>query len=113
MRLQDLVATLSIDPAKLTAYALNAKHPKGQYKARRFAATLGYTADNYQSLLRQIESQAFEAAAKVLWADQHGQRLQVDLEIVGVGGQQALVRTGWLVAEGRETAVLVTLYVVE
>ncbi len=113
MQLQDFAARLTIDPAKLTAYALNPNHPKGQHKARRFAEKLGYTADNYQSLLRQIENQALPAVARAMRSDQHGLRLQVDLEIIGVAGQHAFVRTGWLVAEGSETAVLVTLYVLE
>ena len=44
--------------------------------------------------------------------DQHGQRFQVDLVIMGVEpGQQEMVRTGWIVRPGEDLARLATLYV--
>ncbi|MFB8795158.1 MAG: hypothetical protein U7126_13270 [Microcoleus sp.] len=43
--------------------------------------------------------------------DRHGQRYTVDLEIMGVQGQQEIVRTGWIVEPGSNGARLVTLFV--
>lgn len=111
MKLRDFATQITIDPAKFTTYALNLNHPKGKHKARVFAAGLGYTAENYQPLLHQIEIQALEAEAQAKHVDQYGQHLQVDLTITGATDQEAIVRTGWLVAPKSEVASLTTLYV--
>jgi hypothetical protein len=64
-----------------------------------------------ERLLVQIESQALAAKAVVQSSDAHGQRIRVDLEINGMAGQQAIVRTGWLIPPGSSEAQLITLYV--
>jgi hypothetical protein len=43
--------------------------------------------------------------------DLFGHRYTVDIMIEGITGQQATVRTGWLIPSGSNTAYLVTLYV--
>lgn len=111
MKLRDFATQLYIDPAKLITYALNKRHSKGKHKARVFEAVLGYSTEDYQHLLDQIKSQALEAEAIVQRVDQYGQHLQVDLRIKGLADQQAIVRTGWIVDPGSETASLSTLYV--
>lgn len=111
MKLRDFASTLSISPAKFILYALNENHPKGKHKARVFNATLGFTAVNYHSLLHQIETQALDAEAEVYKEDRYGRHLQVDLTVTGIMGQQATIRTGWLVAADSDTAFLSTLYV--
>lgn len=111
MKLRDFASRLVIDRRKLTEYALNPESERGRHKARVFEAVLGYTRENYQSLLEQIEAQALDADAKVQRTDAYGQHLYADLEIVGVAGQQASVRTGWLVAPDTNEAWLITLYV--
>jgi hypothetical protein len=40
-----------------------------------------------------------------------GKRYTVDLRIRGVEGQEAIVRTGWLIPHGSREAKLLTLYV--
>ncbi|WP_088891245.1 DUF6883 domain-containing protein [Leptolyngbya ohadii] len=111
MKLGEIVSRLIIDRRKLTDYALNPDNPAGANKALIFRLRLGYTRDNYEPLLQQIEIQALEAEALPTKADQHGQRYQLDLEVVGVEGQREIVRTGWIVAPGANFARLVTLYV--
>lgn len=111
MRLRDIVSSLVVDPGKLTQYALNPDNPVGGDKALVFERRLGYTKDNYEGLMEQIQSMALEVEAVPKLADQHGQRYQVDLEVTGVVGQRAIVRTGWIVEPGSEAARLVTLYV--
>jgi hypothetical protein len=111
MKLSDLVERIQIDPRKLTAYALNPHNERGKHKAHVFKQTLGYTQDNYERLLAQIETQALDAEAVMQSGDVHGQRIRVDLEIIGMARQQAIVRTGWLIPPGSSEAQLITLYV--
>ncbi len=112
MKLGDIVRRLVIDPRKLTEYSLNLDNPKGADKAVMFERHLGFTKDNYQSLLQQILVQALETEAILQRTDEHGQRYQVDLEVRGLEeGQQEIVRTGWIVEPGSDVARLVTLYV--
>jgi hypothetical protein len=111
MKLSDVVSHIEIDPRKLTEYALNPDNPVGADKAVIFQRVLGYNRDNYQSLLEQIQSQAMAAGAIPKSEDQHGQRYQVDLEVVGTESKRAIVRIGWIVQSETDFARLVTLYV--
>jgi filamentous hemagglutinin len=111
MRLQDLADLLVIDQQKFTKYALNPENERGSHKARVFEAVLGYTKDNYQTLVEQVETKALDCEAVIRHTDAFGQHIQVDIEIVGITNQQAVVRTGWLVQHGSNEAHLVTLYV--
>ena len=112
MKLGDVVARVVIDPRKLTEYALNPDNPRGADKAVMFQRHLGFTKDNYQLLLQQIESKVLDSEATLQTTDVHGQRYQVDLEIEGVeSGQREIVRTGWIVESKNDVARLITLYV--
>jgi hypothetical protein len=83
MKLSDVVSQIEIDPRKLTEYSLNPDNPVGADKAVIFERVLGYTRDNYQLLLEQIQSGAMEAEAIMKGNDLHEQRYQVDLEVTG------------------------------
>ncbi|GET40639.1 DUF6883 domain-containing protein [Microseira wollei] len=109
MKLGEIVSRLVIDPQKLTEYALNLENPQGGDKAVIFQRRLGFTQDNYELLLNQISNQALDAEAILGRNDEHGQRYTVDLEIIGIQGQQEIVRTGWIVEPGSDGARLVTL----
>lgn len=111
MKLGDLVRELEVDPRKLRDYALNPENPVGKDKAAIFERRLGFTRENYEGLMAQIRENAIAAEATPTHADEHGQRYRVDVEIVGIAGQRAVVRTGWIVEPGMEIARLVTLYV--
>ncbi len=111
MKLSDVVSRIEIDPRKLTEYALNPDNPVGADKAIIFQRVLGYNRDNYQLLLEQIQSQAMAAEAIPKSEDQHGQRYQVDLEVVGTENQRAIIQIGWIVQPETDFARLVTLYV--
>ncbi|MBE9044593.1 hypothetical protein IQ255_09275 [Pleurocapsales cyanobacterium LEGE 10410] len=112
MNLGEVVSRIVIDPRKLTEYALNPDNPRGANKAVMFERHLGFTKDNYQLLLQQIESKALLSEATLQSTDIHGQRYQVDLEIEGVRSKQVeIVRTGWIVEPKSDVARLVTLYV--
>jgi filamentous hemagglutinin len=111
MKLADIVNRIVIDPRKLTDYALDPNNPVGRHKALIFERHLGFTRQNYELLLQQIESKALTANAHLKRTDKHGRHYFVDLEIIGTQGKWAVVRTGWLVAPDSDEARLVTLYV--
>jgi hypothetical protein len=112
MRLRELVGEIIIDPRKLTNYALDPENPKGRDKAVMFERYLGYTKDNYQPLLDQINALVLDAEAIPQNHDQFGMRYRVDLEIQGIEDRQIeIVRTGWLIPPDSNQARLTTLYI--
>lgn len=112
MKLKELTDTIYIDPRKLTRYALCLENPKGKDKALMFQTYLGYTLDNYQNLLYQIQTRAPDAEAIALREDIHGRRYRVDIEVEGTQpGQKENVRTGWLVLPDASQARLITAYI--
>ena len=111
MKLGDIVSGVVIDSRKLTEYALNLNNPVGKNKALMFQRHLGFTIDNYQELLEQIEGQALNYEALLIRTDEYGEHYRVDIDIIGTEGQQEVVRTGWVVAENSNEARLTTLYV--
>ena len=111
MKLDDIVDSLVIDPRKLTEYALNYNSKQGKDKALVFAQVLGFTLENYQELLRQLEANCLSANAKFYRAIEQGALYQVDIIIEGKANRQASVRTGWLVKPGTRVAHLTTVYV--
>ncbi len=113
MKLSDIVKRVIIDHRKLTHYALDYDSPYGRHKAVLFKEVLGFTKENYESLIRQVEKNAPDAESVFHSEDRFGKRYAVDLEIEGNNGQRAIVRTGWLVADDNDKAYLVTIYVKE
>lgn len=112
MKLKDIAKHIFIDPRKLQDYALNPQHPVGGHKARMFQTRLGFTQTNYQFLIDQIATHAPESETVPGLNDEHGQRYQVDLLILGIEpGQQEIVTTGWIVKSNEEIARLTTLYI--
>jgi hypothetical protein len=111
MKLADIVTRLEIDPRKFTEYALDPDSPWGRHKASLFKERLGFSKENYADLLAQIQRWALKEEATFHSEDKFGRRYTVDLAVRGTEGQEAIVRTGWLVAPGTHEARLVTLYV--
>lgn len=113
MKLADHVNTVIIDPRKLTSYALNPNSPRGRNKAILFEKVLGFTRENYIELLQQLKNKALHADASFHSEDVFGKRYTVDLMIEGTAGQQAKVRTGWLVPVENDKAYLITIYIIK
>lgn len=111
MKLRELASRVVIDPRKLREYALDFDAPRARHKARGFEQVLGFTRENYQHLLEQIETEAPEAEVHFRGQDEFGRRYVADLQIQGPAGQRATVRTGWFVPEGKNEVRLVTLWV--
>lgn len=83
MKLADIVEQISVDPRKLTDYALNFEAPWGRHKALVFKQALGFTQQNYADLLTQIKQQAMETEATFHSKDEFGERYTVDLIVQG------------------------------
>jgi filamentous hemagglutinin len=112
MKLSDVASRIFIDANKLTRYALNLEAEQGRDKAILFYERLGFTQENYQLLLEQIETNAMNAEAIPRQVDQYGQRYRVDILVIGVGSyQREVVRTGWIIKPGEDIARLTTLYI--
>ncbi|MCB0213042.1 MAG: hypothetical protein KDJ52_27110 [Anaerolineae bacterium] len=111
MKLRDIVNQTVIDPRKLTHYALDPNSPYGKHKAVLFEAILGFTKENHTLLIAQLEAKSLDAEAVYHSEDNFGKRYSVDVTVEGIQGQQAVVRTGWLVPPKRDIAYLTTLYV--
>jgi hypothetical protein len=111
MKLGEIARRLVIDPRKFTEYALDLENPLGRHKALIFEKRLGFSKVNAVSLQQQIEALAPNTEAVLQRTDQYGHHYRVDIEVSGTAGQQALVRTGWTVAPGSDTAHFVTCYV--
>ncbi|MCR6109450.1 hypothetical protein HXA35_03765 [Bacillus sp. A301a_S52] len=101
----------TIDPRKLTDYALNPNHPVGGNKAKVFESALGYNQSNANQLMEQIQKNLANTPATLGKADQYGQRYTVDLLINGPNGKTATVRTGWIIKSGSDTPEMTTLFV--
>jgi hypothetical protein len=112
VKLREIVGQAEINPQKFTSYVLNPGSLKGADKAFMFEQYLGFTQQNYQSLLTQIQAKVMESEVIVGDCDQYGQRYQVDILIEGIEiGQQEIVRTGWIIKPNEEVARLVTAYI--
>lgn len=111
MKLQDIADRISIDPRKLTHYALNPASPVGKHKAVLFERLLGFTRENYTLLLARLEEAAMPAEVIPHDEDKHGVRYTADISVQGTEGREAVVRTGWILPHGSREAHLTTLYV--
>jgi hypothetical protein len=111
MKLRDIADRVTLDQRKLTDYALNPHNERGQHKARVFEQVLGLTLENYTALLRLLESQALNGPAEIIREDRFGRHVRVDIEVTGLTGQVAVIRTGWLIPPDSREALLVTLFV--
>ena len=101
-----------IPKAKLTEYSLNPLHPTGMHKARKFKSALGYSLDNWEDLEKNILENVEKfpmvfVEEKPKW----GNVFRCDMLLKGPNGNEALVRTGWILRNGNDTYQLTTAYV--
>ena len=105
------VENATINPKKLTEYALNPDHPVGGNKAKVFESALGYNQLNADDLMRQIYEKLPNSEAVLGTLDEYGQRYTVDILISGPNGNTVNVRTGWIIKTGSDVPELTTLFV--
>ena len=90
-----------IDIRKPRDYCLNSLHGGGKHKARVFAAALGMTAADAESL-RDILLQAVKTHdAQVGHRDAYGQRYIVD-SLLDWCGRRAMIGSGWILEHGSD-----------
>ncbi len=111
LKLADIAESIRIDPRKLTQYVLDPDSPHGKHKSVLFEKLLGFTKENHNELIRQIESRAMQAEVTFHSRDRFGERYAADISIEGTEGRYAVIRTGWIIAPGSRVAHLATLYV--
>lgn len=97
-----------IDPHKLRDYTLNAKHVTGQYKAA-FFAQMGYTADDWQHLERDIRDQHLTQPAQPGQPSPYGRKYTITASLRGPNGTVRQVTTVWIFRPGNDFAELVTI----
>jgi hypothetical protein len=100
-----------VDIAKLRDYCLSTEHPRGQHKARVFAAVLGITAGDAAYLRAMLIEAARTGEAVTGEQDMYGQRYTVDFSMTGPAGT-AQVRSNWIVRQGEDFPRLIGCYVV-
>ena len=90
-----------IPKAKFTEYALNpAKDPD---KAEAFRKALGYTSENADELITQIQSKISSYEAVERGDNGYGMTYQVVMDIDGPNGKCAKVLTAWMMNVKGET----------
>ena len=99
-----------VDISKLRDYCLNSDSPRGSHKARVFAAALGITADDAESLRATLLDAACTNEVTVSELDLHGQRYTMDVEVTTEVGT-ASVRSGWILLHCEAAPRLTTCYV--
>ncbi|ENS2330320.1 hypothetical protein ACEZZS_004375 [Salmonella enterica] len=100
-----------VDYRKLTTYSLDVTHPIGGHKARVFQSALGYNPTNSDVLAGRVQEGILTAPAKVLDANQHGQRMAVDMPILGANGETVIVRSGWIYEPDAVVPRMTTIFV--
>lgn len=96
---------------KLSTYSLDPTHLSGGHKARVFQSALGYNPTNADVLGARVQEGVLTAPAKILDANQHGQRMAVDMPILGANGETVIVRSGWIYEPGAVVPRMTTLFV--
>ena len=99
-----------VEIEKLRDYCLSENHPRGKHKARVFAATLGITSEHAEELRELILRAVQNEEAELGEADEYGQRYIVDAR-VGYSGNEATVRSAWIIRSGEITPRLTSCYI--
>lgn len=100
-----------VDYRKLSTYSLDPTHPTGGHKARVFQSALGYNPTNADVLGARIQEGVLSAPARMLDPINFGQKMAVDIPILGVNGETATVRTGWIYETDSLVPRLTTIFV--
>ena len=100
----------TIDPRKLTEYALNSNHSVGGNKAKVFESALGFNRSNAGDLMNQLQQGVMNNTPIAGKIDQFGARFTIDIPVVGPAGG-GTVRTGWIYKVGSDVPELTTLFV--
>jgi hypothetical protein len=71
-----------VDDAKVRDYLLSPSHPVGRFKAHFFSG-LGFSQDQWESLVSELERHAVDAEAKELDPSPYGRKFETRGTLVG------------------------------
>lgn len=98
-----------IPKEKFTKYALDPiKQPD---KARAFKEALGYTIENYEDLIDNIQKNFDESLLKLKASDKYGDRYELVMNLKGANGKNANVCTAWIKENADSELRLTSAYV--
>jgi len=92
----------------LRDYALNPEHLSGGYKAA-FFAQMGYTAEDWEKLERDIRAQHLSQPAEPGRESPFGHKFTVTAALQGPQGPARQVTTVWIIRPSNDYAELVTI----
>jgi hypothetical protein len=99
-----------VDVRKLHDYCLDANHPRGQHKARRFKSVLGWTAEHAEDIRHRLLKVVSEEEADFLGADDYGQRYALDFHVQG-RAETVTVRSLWMIRQGEDFPRFISCYI--
>lgn len=99
-----------VDIQKIRDYCLSANHPRGRHKAKVFAAKLGLSSNNAETLRKNLLTAVTNNDASLVGKDEFGTRYMLDCEMQGWKGK-ATVRTYWIIRTKENFPRLITCYV--
>ena len=98
-----------VEDAKLLDYCLSTTHPRGRHKARLFAAMMGITAAQADTLKAALLAAERDGDAKPPRRNAFGQLYEIRFPMTGSAGT-AEVLSAWVVADDDPIPRLVTCY---
>lgn len=101
----------SVATEKFTGYLFNPNNKQGWAKGQAFTSRLGYTADSYESLRREIISGAKRYPAVNKGDNGYGIRYEQKMILYGKTGNPANVVVGWIFKDGNIS--MTTAYISE
>ena len=99
-----------VEIEKLRDYCLNTSHPRGRHKARVFESVLGIAVDDAQELRQALLTAAGAFDVTFGEQDEYGQRYVLDFPFER-RGQQAIIRSSWIIRVGEDYPRLASCYV--
>ena len=101
----------TIATEKFTGYLFNPDNPEGWAKSKALSSRLGYTIDNYESLLSEILAGAKRYPAVSRGDNGHGILYEQKMVLYGKTENPANVIVGWLYKDGK--VHMTTVYITE
>ena len=98
-----------IEDAKLRDYLLSSVHPIGRFKCQ-FFLNIGYTAEQWETLRRDLMTLAVTSEAEERERTRYGQKYVVRGRLMGPSRKSAEVATAWIVLHGEQAPRFVTAY---
>lgn len=97
-----------IPSAKSTGYLFNPDSPKGWAKGQAFTSHLGYSAENWQDLKRELSKGSQSYPSTLKGSNGYGDLYEQKMVLYGVTNNPANVIVGWILKPNGETHMTTT-----